>query len=420
MVVNHIPVDLYLRGVVPLEMPSSWPAEALKAQAIAARSYALTRVHPTTGLFDLYDDTRSQVYRGKRAETAATNLAISATAGTVLLSGTPIVNALYHSADGGWTENNENVFVGSTGEHRRRPGPVPAGVERPGARRDLLRRGLAVRDLEHGDVLVGGPVGDPREGPADERRDRSRPRPVAAGRLGPADQRDADRQPGHEDGVGRRLPRGVQCRPGRSPTRCFAGRSSRPPRSPDPVARYRRAMPDWSFDPALPRCWWAGDTGERPDPAMVRYHDEEWGTPCHDDTELFERLALESFQAGLSWSTILHKRDAFRTRLSRLRSGAVAAFDDADRERLMADAGIVRNRAKIDATIGNAAAWLAPRREYGSVDAYLATMVPDPPRRLGRRRRRRDPGANTRSRMRCRRTSAGAASTSSAPRSSTR
>ena len=114
-VVNHIAVDRYLRGVVPLEMPSTWPTEALRAQAIAARSYALRRVHPTTGLFDVYDDTRSQVYRGKRVETSAANTAVKATAGSVLLSGTSLVNALFHSADGGWTENNENVFVSSTG-----------------------------------------------------------------------------------------------------------------------------------------------------------------------------------------------------------------------------------------------------------------------------------------------------------------
>ena len=115
LVVNHVAVDQYLRGVVPLEMPSTWPTEALRAQAIAARSYALYRVHPATGLFDVYDDTRSQVYRGKRVETSATNLAISGTAGTVMLSGTALVNALFHSADGGWTENNENVFVNASG-----------------------------------------------------------------------------------------------------------------------------------------------------------------------------------------------------------------------------------------------------------------------------------------------------------------
>jgi DNA-3-methyladenine glycosylase I len=141
-------------------------------------------------------------------------------------------------------------------------------------------------------------------------------------------------------------------------------------------------MTDLPFDPAVPRCLWSSAASERPDPAMVRYHDEEWGAPCHDDVELFERLALESFQAGLSWSTILHKRDAFRVAFRGFDPAVVAAFDDADRARLMADAGIVRNRAKIDATIGNAAAWLATGREFGSVDAYLATMVPGPPARL--------------------------------------
>ncbi|HEX2754149.1 MAG TPA: DNA-3-methyladenine glycosylase I [Candidatus Limnocylindrales bacterium] len=142
-------------------------------------------------------------------------------------------------------------------------------------------------------------------------------------------------------------------------------------------------MTDPGFDPTLARCSWSGAGSERPDPAMVRYHDEEWGAPCHDDTELFERLALESFQAGLSWSTILHKRDAFRQAFRGFDPAVVAGFTDADRERLMADAGIVRNRAKIDATIGNAASWLATGREFGSVDAYLATMVPGPPQRVG-------------------------------------
>ncbi len=115
---------------------------------------------------------------------------------------------------------------------------------------------------------------------------------------------------------------------------------------------------------------------------MVRYHDDEWGIPVHDDVELFERLALESFQAGLSWNTILRKREAFREAFTGFDPAAVAAFDDDDRDRLMADAGIVRNRSKIDATIGNAAAILAIAVEHGSFDRYLATMVPPPPGRL--------------------------------------
>jgi DNA-3-methyladenine glycosylase I len=132
----------------------------------------------------------------------------------------------------------------------------------------------------------------------------------------------------------------------------------------------------------LVRCWWSGASEARPDPLMVEYHDTEWGVPCHDDIELFERLALEGFQAGLSWSTILHKRTAFRTAFRGFDPVLVAAFDDGDRERLMADAGIVRNRAKIDATIGNAAGVLALADEFGAFDAYLASMVPGPPARL--------------------------------------
>ena len=114
---------------------------------------------------------------------------------------------------------------------------------------------------------------------------------------------------------------------------------------------------------------------------MVAYHDDEWGSPVGDDTELFERLALESFQAGLSWSTILGKRAAFRTAFRGFDPRVVAAFEAADRERLMGNAGIVRNGAKIDATIGNATAFLATAAEFGTFAAYLAEMVPHPPAR---------------------------------------
>jgi len=88
----------------------------------------------------------------------------------------------------------------------------------------------------------------------------------------------------------------------------------------------------------------------------VRYHDEEWGTPLHGDDALFERLCLEAFQSGLSWLTILRKRPAFRSAFAGFSIDAVAAFTDDDRARLLADAGIVRNRAKIDASIANARA----------------------------------------------------------------
>jgi len=129
------------------------------------------------------------------------------------------------------------------------------------------------------------------------------------------------------------------------------------------------------------RCWWPGDTEPR-DAAMVAYHDEEWGVPVADDIELFERLALESFQAGLSWSTILRKRDAFRSAFRGFDPHLVAAFEDTDRARLLADAGIVRNRAKVDATIANARAVLAVRAEHGSFAGYLAGFGTRPVPRL--------------------------------------
>jgi DNA-3-methyladenine glycosylase I len=115
---------------------------------------------------------------------------------------------------------------------------------------------------------------------------------------------------------------------------------------------------------------------------MIAYHDDEWGVPVHDDVELFERLVLESFQAGLSWSTILRKREAFRSAFRGFDPRVVAGFDDDDRARLMADAGIVRNRAKIDATIDNAAAFVRTATEHGSFDRYLGSIVPSPPKRL--------------------------------------
>jgi DNA-3-methyladenine glycosylase I len=132
-----------------------------------------------------------------------------------------------------------------------------------------------------------------------------------------------------------------------------------------------------------PRCWWSAPdaTPGRADPLMIRYHDEEWGSPVHGDVELFERLALESFQAGLSWATILRKREAFRAAFGGFEPRIVAAFGADDRARLLADAGIVRNAAKIEATIGNARATLEIAQALGSFDAYLRDLIPPPPRR---------------------------------------
>ena len=120
---------------------------------------------------------------------------------------------------------------------------------------------------------------------------------------------------------------------------------------------------------AVKRCAWA--TG----PAMTRYHDEEWGVPVHDDRRLFEFLILEGAQAGLSWSTILAKRAAYRRAFARFNPRAVARFTAARMRALLRDPGIVRNRAKIAATIANARAVLAVQREHGSLDAYVWTFV---------------------------------------------
>ena len=121
-VVNEVGLDAYLGGVVPAEMPSGWHAEALRVQAIAARSYAVYRLRPTTGTFDVYDDTRSQVYRGLLGEKSTTNEAIAATAGVIVTESGAVANTLFHSTGGGATEHNENAFVSSSGS--KVAGPV--------------------------------------------------------------------------------------------------------------------------------------------------------------------------------------------------------------------------------------------------------------------------------------------------------
>jgi DNA-3-methyladenine glycosylase I len=122
---------------------------------------------------------------------------------------------------------------------------------------------------------------------------------------------------------------------------------------------------------AVRRCGWA----PLEDPAYLAYHDEEWGVPLHDDARLFEMLTLEGAQAGLSWSTILHKRDGYRGAFANFDPAKVARFDARKVERLMQDASIVRNRLKIESTVANARATRAVQREFGSVDSYLWGLV---------------------------------------------
>lgn len=118
------------------------------------------------------------------------------------------------------------------------------------------------------------------------------------------------------------------------------------------------------------RCTWPGT-----DPLMLAYHDEEWGVPLHDDNLLFEALVLDGAQAGLSWSTILKKRDAYRVAFEGFLPERVAAYGDAESARLLENAGIVRNRLKIKSAITNAQRFLDVQREFGSFDAYLWGFV---------------------------------------------
>src|SRR5438477_3090925 len=113
-----------------------------------------------------------------------------------------------------------------------------------------------------------------------------------------------------------------------------------------------RSVPDGLVRHAdgVTRCWWPGE-----DPLYMRYHDEEWGVPVTDDRRLFEKICLEGFQAGLSWLTILRKREAFRKAFANFDPAAVARFGKRDVTRLLGDAGIVRHRGKIESTINNAA-----------------------------------------------------------------
>jgi DNA-3-methyladenine glycosylase I len=121
------------------------------------------------------------------------------------------------------------------------------------------------------------------------------------------------------------------------------------------------------------RCWWGESTEE-----YREYHDREWGFPVADDVRLFEKLSLEGFQSGLSWLTILRKREAFRRAFAGFDFEAVARFDERDVKRLLADASIVRHRGKIEAVINNAGRAVELVSEYGSLAAFLWQFEPDP------------------------------------------
>ena len=136
---------------------------------------------------------------------------------------------------------------------------------------------------------------------------------------------------------------------------------------------------DASLEDSRVRCRWART------PLMVAYHDTEWGVAVHDDRILFEFLTLEGAQAGLSWETILKKREAYREAFLNFEPQRVARFTPARVERLLRNDGIVRNRLKIDSTVRNARAFLAIQKEFGSFDAYVWGFVGGHPRVNGRR-----------------------------------
>jgi DNA-3-methyladenine glycosylase I len=136
------------------------------------------------------------------------------------------------------------------------------------------------------------------------------------------------------------------------------------------------------------RCGWATT------PLSIAYHDNEWGVPVHDDLVLFEFLTLEGAQAGLSWETILKKREAYREAFAEFDPAKVARFTPARIDKLLQDPGIVRNRLKVESTVTNAKAFLAVQREFGSFDAYLWNVIPGAPI-VNRRRALNDLPART-------------------------
>jgi DNA-3-methyladenine glycosylase I len=124
----------------------------------------------------------------------------------------------------------------------------------------------------------------------------------------------------------------------------------------------------------MKRCAWAGER-----PMYVKYHDEQWGVPLHDDQALFEMLILEGMQAGLSWRTILDKRDNFRAAFDQFDPAVVATYDESKIQELLQDSGIIRNRLKIRAAVTNARAFLEVQDEFGTFDAYIWGFVDHKP-----------------------------------------
>lgn len=129
-----------------------------------------------------------------------------------------------------------------------------------------------------------------------------------------------------------------------------------------------------SVSNSVQRCAWPGD-----DPLMIEYHDDEWGTPVHDDRTHFEYIILDGAQAGLSWKTVLHKREGYHNAFAQFDPQVVARFDEAKIEALLQDPSIIRNRLKVAGAVKNARAFLAVQEEFGSFDAYIWQFVDGEP-----------------------------------------
>ena len=146
------------------------------------------------------------------------------------------------------------------------------------------------------------------------------------------------------------------------------------PVAPSRLPRERMSPRTRKDIPNPTRCTWAEG-----DPVMEKYHDEEWGFPVRTTRKHFEQLTLEIFQAGLSWRTILHKREAFRKEFMGFAPEKVARFTEKDIERILGNPGVVRNRKKIEATVENARRFLAIKKKHGSFNRYLASLPDDLP-----------------------------------------
>lgn len=129
------------------------------------------------------------------------------------------------------------------------------------------------------------------------------------------------------------------------------------------------------------RCPWA-----LVNPAMIAYHDNEWGVPLHDDRKLFEFLVLDTFQAGLSWAIVLNKRETLRRAFAGFQAEKIARFDERKVEQILRQPGVIRNRAKVEAAVSNARAALSLRNEFGTLDRYFWSFVDGRPRQYRRRR----------------------------------